>query len=560
MLRDISLYLQSKHKAMNSISTSKDIFTKNKKVASLFLCPEDAAGLIASIEGPVKEWVNKYNKQRWDVVRYVCEQRGLLGKRKRTGKVKLTRKDFANVLVAFCHAALVEKETASALEASMEKYPYNFKTMTDKSAAWKDIHEVESLLDQKVPAIQLQEAVPTLVERVVDYLKSAIDKLPDGYPKSVLLQRPSYTDIHPAVSVEFYQSERLYEASTPSHIDAYEFVEGKLTLSRLYELVGQYDGQQGVKLYTVSSFGLDANVRSVALKKHIGYIRLNPIIPMTSDSYELPRRVECYQSWQQLDDRLMWRSQMDIPLLIMDGVHLGTSFVDLWNERGLTPKRTQRLRVPFLSHEDVETRADSLTQSQVHQKIYMYKDSDADISIDPFTLAEELGLSYEICPLEDTYLLGRIDVAKGHVTLNAYGTAMQERFRFTMAHELGHFLLHTQWLTSHSLLSIEDTEETISDVIELSQDETQRAELQANSFAAHLLMPKELVGVLYYYYYHMYITPRTGHRPEPLYYSPTQPETYASYNYLIGNIAKRLKVSHEAVKYRLIGLKLLRIG
>ena len=545
---------------MNSISTSQDILTINKDIASLFLCPEDATGLIVSIEKSVKDWVNNHNKQSWDVVRYVCEQRGLLGKRKRTGNVKLTRKDFANVLVTFCPAALSETETASALEASMEKYPYNFKTMTEKSAAWKDIHEVECLLDQKTPAIHVQEATPTLVDRLVDYLKCATEKHLNEYPKLVLLQRPSYIDIHPAVSVEFYQAERFYEASTPSHIDAYEFVEEKLTCPRLHQFVGQYDGQQGVKLYIVSSFGLDANVRSVALKKHIGYVRLNPNIPMTSDSYELPRKVECQQSWQQLDDRLMWRDQMDIPLLIMDGAHLGTSFVDLWKEKNLTPKTGQKLRIPFLGHKEVEIRADALTQSLVQQKMYKYNDFNADMSIDPFALATEQGLTYEIRPFEDTFLLGRIDVARGHVTLNALGTAMQERFRFTMAHELGHFMLHTQWITSHNHGSVEDTEETISDVVELSQDETLRVELQANSFAAHLLMPKELVAVLYYHYYLIHITSLTGHQPDTLYYSPTQPETYANYNYLIGNIAKRLKVSHEAVKYRLLSLKLLKIG
>lgn len=204
---------------MVSISTYEDLISINSELAKLFLSPENATDLIASICGDVKDWVNKHNKQYWDVVRYVCEQRGMLGKRKRNGNVKLIRKDFSNVLVAFCSAALSETETASALEASMEKYPYNFKKINEKSAAWRDIHEVECLLDQEPSVMPVRETPPTLVDIVVDYLKNVIDKLPDGYPKSVLLQKPSYKDIHPAVSVEFYQSERLYEESTPSRIE-----------------------------------------------------------------------------------------------------------------------------------------------------------------------------------------------------------------------------------------------------------------------------------------------------------------------------------------------------
>ena len=536
---------------MDSISISESVLAKDEIVAKLFLCPDRAPEFIKAIEGPVKDWVNRNNKQHWEVVRLVCEEEGWLGKRTKKGEVKLGRKDFAQVLYTFCNEALVEGETEERLLSSMEKYNKMGKEIKE------DVSAVRELFAQNPPSVQEVASSPTLEDIVAQYLRTDVGRLPDGYPKWVVRERPVYEGCRPGVSVERYLSEILYTENRPTSIDAYEFVKGKLKLSKLYELIGQYGDYQNMKLFVVSTEGLSAEVRSTALNKNVGYVRLNPNIPMKSNSYELPRRVECLHSQRLLYEKLM-SHKMDIPLLVKDGPRLCTSFSALWEENSLVPKKRQNQNVPFLSKEAIEDCSAALTRFLVAEKIRQYENSKADMSIDPFAIAAEQGLTCEIRPLEDTLLLGRIDVARGHVTLNERGKALQERFRFTMAHELGHFLLHAQGFTSPILL--EDTEETISDVAEFTRDEALRIESQANSFAAHLLMPRELVAVLYTYYYKMHITRLTGHRPQPLYYSPTQPETYAYYNYLISNISRRLKVSHEAVKYRLLNLNLLKIG
>lgn len=550
---------------MISISTYEDLISINSELAKLFLCPTNAADLIASICGDVKDWVNKHNKQYWEVVRFVCEKQKLLGIVQQDKTVRLKRKDFAQILLDFCPNALVEGEKLTALVSSMEHYPNNVglrnpNIKPEGNLAQIDIQEVEKLLNKKSVENTTVLAISIMEARVLEYLKNEDKKQSGDYPKSVIKCTPLYEDVSPSIAVEHYKSERLCQEGSPSHIEAYEFVEGKLTLSRLNEFVGQYSGKANIKLFVVSSWGLDAKVRSAALNKSIGYVRLNPDLPMTSDDYVLQRKVTSYEQFRQLDDRLMWRDPMDIPLLIMNGNMLTTSFTDVTYPILGTSNTQSQLRAPFWSNEKIEILVQTIVESIVEKGCHQYKDPNAKIHVDPFDIATQHGLTIETKLMDEQNLLGQFDLTKNHVILNSTGTIHPERFRFTMAHELGHFMLHAPWLQNCNVHSIDDTDETIGSELWINKEETRRLECQANSFAAMLLMPKDIMAILYVYYYREHITPWTGRQPQPLYYNPAQPETFESYNLIVGNIARRLWVSHDAVKFRLIALNLLKMG
>lgn len=551
---------------MVSISTYEDLISINSELAKLFLCPENAADLIASICGDVKDWVNKHNKQYWDVVRFVCEKHKWLGIEQKDKKSsRLTRKDFALILLAFCPNAIDKGETWKALKSSMEHYPNkvglrNPKITPEGNLAQIDIQEVEKMFNKKSDDNTTILGISIMEERVLEYLKIEGEKQSVGYPKFIIKCSPLYEDVGPSIAVEFYKSERLHQEGSPSHIEAYEFVEEKLTLPRLHEFVGQYSGKTNIKLYVVSSWGLEAQVRAAALNKSIGYVRLNPNLPMKSDDYVLQRKVTSYEQVRQLDDRLMWRDSMDIPLLIMNGNMLTTSFADVMYSIDGTLNTQQQLRAPFLCNEKIEILTQTMVESVVEWGVKQYSNPNARIYVDPFDIAAQHGLTFETKLMDEQNLLGQFYFGENHVILNSAGTQHPERFRFTMAHELGHFMLHAPWLHKCNIHSIDDTDETIGSEFWINQEETRRLECQANSFAAMLLMPTKLVAILYLYFYKEHITPWTGRQPQPLYYNPAQPETFESYNYIVGNIAKRLWVSHEAVKYRLIALNLLKMG
>jgi Zn-dependent peptidase ImmA (M78 family) len=100
------------------------------------------------------------------------------------------------------------------------------------------------------------------------------------------------------------------------------------------------------------------------------------------------------------------------------------------------------------------------------------------------------------------------------------------RRRFTVAHELGHLQLHP------GRALILDTSVRINFRDRLSSLATDREEIEANRFAAALLMPQELV-----------VQATTG--------APRDPDE------LVRLLARRFKVSEPAMGYRLINLGLL---
>lgn len=134
-----------------------------------------------------------------------------------------------------------------------------------------------------------------------------------------------------------------------------------------------------------------------------------------------------------------------------------------------------------------------------------------------------------------------------------------KRFRFTMAHELAHHILHAKLFKQNSIQSVGESMNTLPDesrhIMAIISSDSSKLEYQANMFASCLLMPKKLVYYMYYYFYQRY----EGRNIKILYYSPNQPETWQNHNKIVGNMARLLDVSLQAMSIRLESLGLLTI-
>lgn len=558
---------------MMIISSYEDLINIDNELASLFLRPDDAVNWIYAVENGIKDWIDKHNKQYWEIVRYVSEQRGILGKLKKDKMtVRLTREDFARVLLKFCPNAFKDGEEVSALKSSMEHYQF--------ATIWKELDKkpdghivrpliktVENLLDQR-PIIETHkyESKPTLEDLLEEYLRREVDEEKAyGFPRSKVYIRPQYDDVSPAISVETYKSEKFLNEHRPSHIEVYEFIDGVLEQSKLNELTGQYLGKR-MKLYIVSSAGLLPKIRALAIDRGIGYVRINPNSKMTSENYILPRSIEDYAKMQHDIDVLEGKEPMTTPFLIFDNSRVSSSLTDVLNENGVAVKRHRLLEIPFLSNDEIEKRADDLTKKGVVERILMFKRLSsliiapsiatldyADISINPFECAASYGLSYTTEVIEEKCQLALLDVGKNHVILDSAGLNNYNRYRFSMAHELGHFILHSHLFKEQGVVSVGESEETLS----ISLKDSRRVEYQANLFASYFLMPKQLVYGLFVIYFEQYVHKKYGDKLQPLYYNPNQPETWPSYNNVVGNMARVLNVSLQAMNIRLQSLGLL---
>jgi hypothetical protein len=546
------------------IKSFEDITKIDAELAGLFLRPDEAVNWINAVEGEIKDWIGKYNKQYWEIVRHVSLQRGILGKLMTNKReIRLTREDFANVLLKFCRQAISEDETVATLKSSMAHYKFVdvLKKLDEAPLAHVVrplIKNVEDMFDKKPIVIHAEPKSSSMVDIVEKYLRSIADNNENKYPCSIVCIRPQYDGFSPALSVETYVSSKLQKEKRPSYIIAYEFVEGVLSINKLYELWGQYGDKRWVKLFVVSSAGLLPEVRALALEKDIGYVRLNSNKEMISDNYELPRSIEDYTKWRHDRDVLTGQIPLTTPMLIMDGPTITASLADVLSDNNVAVKKQHLLNVPYLSNEEIEIRANALTSDDVERQYGHLIDlgiMNVDLMIDPFAYVKSWGLTWELSEFEEENQLGLLDLQIDVIFLKPCDDDYP-RFRFTVAHELGHYLLHAPLFKERGVVSVGESLNTIS----LSETDSRRLEYQANKFASYLLMPQKLVVALYALYFSLYVTRVHGDGVHALYYNPEQPETWDSYNNVVRPMCKLLGVSKTAMNIRLKELGLLEIG
>lgn len=117
-----------------------------------------------------------------------------------------------------------------------------------------------------------------------------------------------------------------------------------------------------------------------------------------------------------------------------------------------------------------------------------------DIPVDPIEVARALGVKVVSASFSDNEISGLVSKSHGKqaIYLNARDAVVRQRF--TIAHELGHLLLHMQ---DEDEIEITDTRINFRAAEKLTPDlrwtDQRRMEWEANIFAAALLMDESLV-------------------------------------------------------------------
>jgi len=152
-------------------------------------------------------------------------------------------------------------------------------------------------------------------------------------------------------------------------------------------------------------------------------------------------------------------------------------------------------------------------------------------------ISEELGLEvvYENLPFDTSSVLIRQPDGRRVIGVNARHASRRQRF--SLAHELGHALLHFSEKAPH------DGEAVVSRPLEvlfrdgLAGQGTNRVEIDANAFAAYLLMPSELVSARFR--------------------KRLQQDVARRVDDTIDDLADEFDVSAQAMRYRLANLGLI---
>jgi Zn-dependent peptidase ImmA (M78 family) len=145
--------------------------------------------------------------------------------------------------------------------------------------------------------------------------------------------------------------------------------------------------------------------------------------------------------------------------------------------------------------------------------------------VDPAKIVEAIGASLVFAAMEPS-ISGMLIREPGRTTIGVNRGHALVRRRFTIAHELGHLRLHrgrSLILDAAVRVNLRDPESAAA---------TNREEIEANAFAAALLMPEELI-----------IRAAASSKI-------TAPEDLSSW------LAARFKVSVQAMNFRLVNLGL----
>lgn len=105
-------------------------------------------------------------------------------------------------------------------------------------------------------------------------------------------------------------------------------------------------------------------------------------------------------------------------------------------------------------------------------------------------IAHRLDLEVEAAALGED-VSGVLVIGKENSTIGYNATQSSVRQRFTIAHEVGHFILHASDKKDNLFIDKQYTATYRRDALSSTGDDAQ--EIQANSFAAALLMPAELI-------------------------------------------------------------------
>lgn len=229
------------------------------------------------------------------------------------------------------------------------------------------------------------------------------------------------------------------------------------------------------------------------------------------------------------------------PTLIVDGFSFCNSILDYFYSLLNYDDSLLSNNIPFYSN------------AEIQEKVNQFVDNNSYVKMRTDIL--------KICMLKNGIgfdentdcmgLLGRYVFFNNQIFISKSLIDEVHRYRFTLAHEIGHSVLHRE-LLKHYVSSAED-----KDVLTYtySSNWEKRLEIQANTFASFLLIPKApLIN------YYMEIKRNLGINDDVPLYLDNQPCNKKDCLKMFYALSKIFNVSKEAIMYRLINSKLLKIN
>jgi len=168
----------------------------------------------------------------------------------------------------------------------------------------------------------------------------------------------------------------------------------------------------------------------------------------------------------------------------------------------------------------------------------------------PFQFDNDLGYS-----ASGKKVLGRFEFGTRRICIDGILPYDSPRFRWTLSHELGHFVLHRKLdpsVISQTRPVLVDTATNLRFAGKCRWSDLDWVEWQANQFASALLLPRAIVSSAV-----DAVQRELGIRRRGVVYLDSQPCNYRDYVSIMQRLATLLNVSRTVLRIRLINLKIL---
>lgn len=210
----------------------------------------------------------------------------------------------------------------------------------------------------------------------------------------------------------------------------------------------------------------------------------------------------------------------------------------------LFKNKSKFIPVPYLKYDQISEKIKASFPDEVYENNVLN-----DYRICEF-ITKNYQTKFEFDERLDIDTLGKINLKSGKININPDLKDDIYRWRFTLAHEIGHLFLHQKLLSEYILENI-DKEDHLS-LSSISTDFNKRLEVQANIFAANLLLPyRSLINDVGQYFVDNDI--RKGY----LYWDDQSCNQYLVFT-LLNRLHLKYKISKEVAKIRLKQLNILK--
>lgn len=318
-----------------------------------------------------------------------------------------------------------------------------------------------------------------------------------------------------------------------------------VSVDRIRNLAHQMEEVGAQKGYIFSTSGFQSGAYDIAKTRHIGLVKV-------SENNAL--------DW--ILHKSVFNKRHNVLTDIRNYVLNEEPQANKYSFAAISGNRTYRDIVSFLETEmeltiQQKRSVKYLTDDKIVDAIYDYtsltKEAHKQIANEQLlSIIEELGFQYQQYE-HIAGIAGNINLANKTITVSNGITEGSPHWRFTIAHEIGHIILHGIVLKLSDISEIKENSHNDWGT-KFSKSDIERIEHQANLFAIALLMPKEEFNMVYALYH-------TKHplRRFPRLFLDNQPCNIQMCNAVFHHIAKHFDVSVECVKHYMENNNLLTI-